>query len=105
IPLRSEPMDCPADGTDSAGACPGGATTGVGGYTLGDMGHIISGPEVHADGEIWGQTVWQIRQALGADVSEKIVTQGMQLSPADPSMLDERNAIMQADQASFGGAH
>ncbi len=104
IPLRSEPMDCPANGTDSGGACPGGSSTGPGGYTLGDMGKIIGQPEVHADGEIWGQTLWQIRQALGNNVAERIITQGMELSPATPSMLDMRNAILQADKASRGGA-
>ena len=29
------------------------------------FGKIIGAPEVHADGEIWGQTLWQIRSALG----------------------------------------
>ncbi len=76
---------------------------------------MTDGPEVHADGEIWGQTLWQIREAL-ADApfststgqtslkAEEIITDGMRLSPPDPSMLDERNAILQADKADFGGA-
>jgi len=105
IPLRSEPMDCPADGNSHSGNCPGGSSTGVGGYTYGDMGKIIGQPEVHADGEIWGQTLWQLRQALGSSVTETIVTRGMELSPQDPSMLDMRNAILQADQVNFGGSH
>jgi hypothetical protein len=69
------------------------------------MGHIIGQPEVHADGEIWGQTIWQLRQALGTNVTETIVTRGMELSPQDPSMLDMRNAILQADQVAFSGSH
>jgi hypothetical protein len=104
IPLRSEPMDCPVGG-GHADVCPGGTGTPSGGYTYGDIGHIIGQAEVHADGEIWGQTIWQLRQALGSNVTETIVTRGMELSPQNPSMLDMRNAILQADQLAFGGAH
>jgi extracellular elastinolytic metalloproteinase len=105
IPLRSEPMDCPADGTAHGGACPGDGTAGAGGYTYGDMGKIVGQPEVHADGEIWGQTLWQLRQVLGSNTTETIITRGMELSPQNPSMLDMRNAILQADRVAFGGSH
>ncbi len=72
--------------------------------TFGDIGYDLVGPEVHADGEIWTATLWQMRQALvakygeqlGSDISEHIVTDAMPLSPNDPSMLDERTAIMLA---------
>jgi hypothetical protein len=72
--------------------------------TFGDIGYDLSGPEVHADGEIWTATLWQVRQALvakygeqaGSDISQAIVTDAMPLSPNDPSMLDERTAIMTA---------
>ena len=34
-----------------------------------DFGKVYSGgPEVHADGEIWGETLWDMRQALGVDL-------------------------------------
>jgi hypothetical protein len=56
-------------------------------------------PEVHADGEIWAETLWDLRRALGSRLAESLVTRAMELSPANPSMLDERNAILQADQA------
>ena len=74
-----------------------GATAGPGGYTYGDFGKIAGGPEVHSDGEIWLETLWQIRQTLGARRTEKLVTRGMELSPPAPSFLDMRNAIIQAD--------
>ncbi|HET6626519.1 MAG TPA: M36 family metallopeptidase [Nocardioidaceae bacterium] len=72
--------------------------------TFGDIGYDVVGPEVHADGEIWTATLWQMRQALvakygertGSDISEHIVTDAMPLSPNNPSMLDERTAIMTA---------
>ena len=102
--IRTEPIDCTPSMTAAQG-CPGGVTTGEGGYTYGDMAKIIGVPEVHADGEVWGQTLWQIRGVLGSAVTEAIVTEGMMLSPDDPTMLDMRNAILQADTTIFGGTH
>ena len=72
--------------------------------TFGDIGYDLVGPEVHADGEIWTATLWQVRKALvakygeiaGSDIAEHIVTDAMPLSPNNPSMLDERTAIMTA---------
>ena len=70
--VRSEPTDC-APG-DDAQVCPGSPTAGSGGYTYGDFGKVLalsrteSVPEVHADGEIWGQTLWQLRAAAGGPV-------------------------------------
>ena len=60
---------------------------------------------MHADGEIWLETLWQIRQTLGAAVTEALVTRGMELSPPAPSFLDMRNAIIQADLVNFAGAN
>ena len=60
-------------------------------------------PEVHADGEIWGETLWDLRDALGSKLTESLVTRAMELSPANPSYLDERNAILQADQVVDSG--
>ncbi len=72
--------------------------------TFGDIGYDLVGPEVHADGEIWTATLWQMRKALvskygqqaGSDIAEHIVTDAMPLSPNNPSMLDMRTAIMTA---------
>ena len=60
---------------------------------------------MHADGEIWGQTLWDLRTALGSRTTEILVTRAMELSPANPSFLDERNAILQADLVGNGGAN
>jgi extracellular elastinolytic metalloproteinase len=100
---RTEPMDCSVGSTSAR--CPGTDTSGPGGYTYGDYGQVIGTPEVHADGEIWGQTLWDLRAKLGSRVAESLVTRAMELSPANPSFLDERNAILQADLAVFGGRH
>ncbi len=101
--IRSEPMDCRVGSGDPD--CPGTPAAGDGGYTFGDLGNVLGFPEVHADGEIWAQTLWQLRDALIAEHGraagiarvEQLVTDAMRLSPPEPSFLDERNAILQAD--------
>jgi extracellular elastinolytic metalloproteinase len=103
--LRSEPMDCVV-GSGSA-PCDGAGTAGTGGYTYGDFGKVEGGPEVHGDGEIWAQTMWQLRKALiaahgpttGVEHVRQLFTNGMRLTPGNPSFLDLRNAILQADTA------
>lgn len=102
--LRSQPVDCPVGApSPCVDAFPGAA--GPGGYTYGDFGKVVDGPEVHSDGEIWLETLWQLRQTLGAVVAETLVTRGMELSPPAPSFLDMRNAIIQADLVNFAGAN
>jgi extracellular elastinolytic metalloproteinase len=100
--LRTEPLDCPVVGADPV-RCPGRPALGSGGYTYGDFGRISSGAEVHADGEIWTQTLWDLRTALGAEKARALVTTGMALLPPEPSFLDGRNGIMLADQTLYGG--
>jgi extracellular elastinolytic metalloproteinase len=100
---RTQPLDCTV-GSKSA-KCTGGATPHTGGYTYGDFGKVIGRPEVHADGEIWAETLWQLRGALGQNISESIITRAMELSPTFPSMLDARNSILEADLAYQGGKH
>ncbi|HEY1593800.1 MAG TPA: M36 family metallopeptidase [Thermoleophilaceae bacterium] len=104
--IRTQPMDCPVGA--GAAACPGGKSGHTGGYTYGDFGKVIGSPEVHADGEIWGETLWDLRtqlitfaggEAAGSDLAEKLITDGMRLSPPEPSYLDERNAILGAVQS------
>ena len=98
--LRSEGLDCPV-GSASA-SCPGKVLAGSGGYTYGDFGRIFGSPEVHADGEIWGQTLWDLRTAVGVPAARTLVTRAMELSPPEPSFLDMRNAILQADTVAGG---
>jgi hypothetical protein len=100
--IRTQPLDCPVKSTSPA--CHGTAGAGSGGYTYGDFGHIRGVPEVHADGEIWGETLWDLRGALGSKLAESLVTRAMELSPGNPSFLDMRNSILQADQVVNHGA-
>ena len=101
--LRTEPVDCPVGA--SAPPCTGTDGAGPGGYTYGDFGRVVGAPQVHSDGEIWLQTLWELRDALGSNATEELVTRGMELSPPSPSFLDMRNAIIQADLVANAGAN
>jgi extracellular elastinolytic metalloproteinase len=101
--LRTEAIDCPVG--SMARLCRRPIVPGHGGYTYGDFPIIGGSPEVHASGEVWAQTLWDLRNALGHRVAGMIITRAMSLSPNDPSMLDMRNSILQADLAAYGGAH
>ncbi|UQU61901.1 M36 family metallopeptidase [Couchioplanes caeruleus] len=101
--IRTQPLDC-AVGADAT-VCPGAGDAGPGGYTYGDYGKILGFPESHADGEIWAETLWDLRTAVGSKVAESLVTRAMELSPANPTFLDMRNSIVMADKVVFRGVH
>jgi len=63
------------------------------------------GFEVHRDGEVWAATLWDLRNALGAAVSDRLVLEGMKFTPCSPSFLNARDGILQADQSVNGGAN
>ncbi|TQJ07718.1 M36 family metallopeptidase [Lapillicoccus jejuensis] len=100
--FRTEAIDCPVGST--AAPCQG-PVAGPGGYTYGDLPLIGGAPEVHASGEVWAQTLWDLRTRLGSRLADSLITRAMSLSPADPSMLDMRNAVLQADQVVYGDTH
>ncbi len=97
--IRTQALDCSVG--SASPNCPGTPASGPGGYTFGDLGRV-NGTDIHADGEIWAETLWDIRRALGSATAEALVTGAMRLSPANPSFLDERNAVLAADQAQGG---
>ncbi len=82
--------------------------------TYAQFGRISRGttPEVHADGEIWVEALWEMRAALIKQFGEKegrrrvrlLVIDGMKLSPPTPSYVDARDAILLADKVDFNGA-
>ena len=61
-----------------------------GGYTYDDVGDGQLGTQVHAAGEAWSQTLFDIREELGHRVTMGIVTEGMRLSHRRP--VDARHA-------------
>jgi subtilisin-like proprotein convertase family protein len=107
--IRNQPLDCAVG--SAAPACAGSSTAGSGGFTFADLGRVgfydPSTPrfEVHDDGEIWSETLWDLRSALGASTARRLITEAMRLSPAEPTFLDERDAILLADETVAGGSH
>ncbi len=69
-----------------------------------------AGCEVHDDGEIWAAALWDLRQfyvgdlglAAGRVAADELIVEGLMLTPPLPSMLDARDAILQAELASGG---
>jgi extracellular elastinolytic metalloproteinase len=100
-----------------------------------DVGYDLTGPQVHADGEIWSATNFDIRQAMIARYNSQfpagdaglqrrcadgqrpadrcpgnrrwiqIVFDAYLLMPSEVSMVDARDAYLAADQLRFGGAN
>lgn len=129
--IRNYAMNWP-----SSGAAPAPSSfPQVNPLNFGNMGYDLTGPQVHADGEIWTATNFDIRQALNAkydtafpssDVTlqrncaegriaadrcpgnrrwMQLVYDAYLLMPVGPSMLDARDAYLAADQMRFGGAN
>jgi hypothetical protein len=99
-----------------------------------DIGYDLTGPEVHADGEIWVAINFEIRKALddkydaqfpSSDATLQsrcaagqipvdqcpgnrrwiqLLFDSFLLDPTNPSMIDARNSMLAADQLRFGGA-
>jgi uncharacterized repeat protein (TIGR01451 family) len=69
--------------------------------------------EFHNVGEVWCMTLWEARARLiekhgwaaGNQLILQLVTDGMNLSPANPTFVEARDAILQADQVNTGGAN
>lgn len=63
-------------------------------------------PEVHDDGEIWAAALWTLREELGsAALAEFLVIEALRYTPANPNMLDGRDAVLLADSVKFEGIH
>jgi extracellular elastinolytic metalloproteinase len=103
VVTRTQATDCGLGETSPR--CVQFLTGDDGGYTYDDVGDGQLGTQVHAAGEAWAQTLFDIRERLGHRVTMAVVTEGMRLSADDPSMLDMRDAILAADEAIYGGAH
>jgi uncharacterized repeat protein (TIGR01451 family) len=74
--------------------------------------NLNGGAEVHNSGEIWALTLWEVRSRVIADPAGangdvptgnntmlKIVIDGLKTTPIDPSFLDARDALFDADCA------
>jgi extracellular elastinolytic metalloproteinase len=94
----------------------GNTVTGIRNYspadtplTYGDFGFGLRGPEVHDDGEIWVATLWDLRSALiakygkaeGGKRAGHLVFDGLVHSPALPTFLNMRDAILKGDTVRY----
>lgn len=69
--------------------------------------------EVHAQGEVWCSLLWEARAriirkhgySVGNQLMLQIVTDGMKLSPPNPTFIQARDAIILADQVNNQGAN
>ncbi|MEV6265514.1 M36 family metallopeptidase [Kribbella sp. NPDC051936] len=98
--FRTQAIDCRVKAVSPNCVQPDGSK---GGYTYADFPTIGGAPEVHASGEVWAQTLWDLRERFGRSYAMSIITRAMELSPNDPTMLDMRNAVVQADLVASGG--
>ncbi|MDQ3627401.1 MAG: M36 family metallopeptidase [Actinomycetota bacterium] len=101
--LRTMAIDCTV-GTPAPVRCRSPLRGHVGGYTYGDLSDIGSMPSVHGAGEVFSQTLWDIREQLGPAPTRRLVTTALRLVAPNPSILDLRDAILQADQVRNDGA-
>lgn len=93
--IRAKPIDCPVDPSGSTPACNGTfAAPVLGGYTYADI-RDTDNRSPHNGSEVWAETLWEIRTALGRDTALALITGGMRLVGARPSMVDMRDAILQ----------
>jgi hypothetical protein len=84
-------------------------------YNIAVSGPCNSAPpaEVHDQGEVWCETLWEVRANLlnkygwgtGNELALQLVTDGMNLCPPNPTFLQARDAIIQADLVDTGGAN
>jgi Zn-dependent metalloprotease len=62
--------------------------------------------EVHADGQIWGAVLWDIRKAIGAkDADQLIYKSHFYINGSSPTFMDGYNALVTADNNLFAGKH
>lgn len=68
---------------------------------------------VHRTGEVWASALWTARSEFikaygfeqGKALIEQIVTDGLKLTPTNPSFVDARDAILAADRLANAGAN
>ncbi len=74
---------------------------------------IQANSEVHAQGTVWCTMLWEIRQSFierygfdaGRQAIERLVINGLKVTPLVPTFIDARDAILLADRTTNGGAN
>ncbi len=60
--------------------------------------------QVHYDGQIWSSALWDLRAAVGRDVADNIIVEGMSLQSNSSGMVSGGNWLLTAEQQLYGGA-
>ena len=68
--------------------------------------NIIDGvPELNLPGRGYRQDLYDLSQPLGGNqIALRLVMDGMKIQPCNPTFLDQRDAILEADRVNNGGA-
>lgn len=90
---------------------PYSTNTDINPLTYSAIGRVVTYPEVHADGEIWVEALWDVRANLIKQFGEAegrrrvriLVLDGVKMMPPNSSMVDARDAILLADRVDFKG--
>jgi Zn-dependent metalloprotease len=61
--------------------------------------------EVHDDGEIWGGVCWDLRKALGAQVSDVLIHKSRYHLGSNTNFVGGLEGALASDRESFGGSH
>lgn len=97
----SDYFACTVDDTDVVGAWVMDKPNGLRGFpytsdfpdTFADLG-TGRYSEVHNIGEIWAATLLEMNRKIGKDLGLALVVDALKISPANPSFLDMRDAIL-----------
>jgi len=60
---------------------------------------------VHEDGKIWGGALWDLRQALGSRICDKLVLASLYYLVPESNFQHGLNAILLADENNYGGSN
>jgi hypothetical protein len=74
---------------------------------------IQANSEVHAQGTVWCTMLWEMRQSFierygfdaGRQAAERLVINGLKITPLVPTFIDARDAILLADRTASNGAN
>jgi len=92
----------------------------VNSYTYGATNNTAAIAQPHGIGFVWCTILWEMTWELiglhgldpdiyngtgGNNIAMRLVIEGMKLTPCNPGFVQARNAILQADQALYGGAN
>lgn len=77
------------------------------------FGDLRANTEVHAIGTLWCAMLWEVRQAFiarygfdaGRPAVERLIINGLKLTPLTPTFIDARDAILLADKATNDGTN